>query len=93
MTSVVVGVDVGGTTTAAGAVTGRGEVLIEERAPTHGDGPGTAGRTIVGLIESILDRAADLGLRPSAIGVGFPVSSLMSSASSRIVVSTPLARL
>lgn len=72
MTSVVVGVDVGGTTTAAGAVTGRGEVLIEERAPTHGDGPGTAGRTIVGLIESILGRAADLGLRPSAIGVGLP---------------------
>lgn len=72
MTAVVVGVDVGGTTTGAGAVTERGEVLIEERAPTHGAGPATAGRTIVSLIGSILDRSRGLGLRPSAIGVGLP---------------------
>src|SRR6266850_572798 len=32
---VVLGVDVGGTTTAAGAVTETGEVLIEDRRPTH----------------------------------------------------------
>jgi glucokinase len=72
MTSVVVGVDVGGTTTSAGAVTERGEVLIHAHAPTHGGGPATAGRTIVTLIESVLDRAARRGLRPAGIGVGLP---------------------
>ncbi|HEY7363695.1 MAG TPA: ROK family protein [Methylomirabilota bacterium] len=72
MTSVVVGVDVGGTTTAAGAVTGEGEVLIDEQAPTHGGGPRTAGQTIVELVQSVLDRAATRGLRVNGIGVGVP---------------------
>ncbi len=72
MTPVVVGVDVGGTTTAAGVVTAEGEVLIADHAPTHGGGPATAGRTIVALVQSVLDRAATRGLRPSGIGVGVP---------------------
>lgn len=40
MPSVVLGVDVGGTTTAAGAVTAQGEVIVEESVPTHRYGPG-----------------------------------------------------
>jgi glucokinase len=72
MTSVVVGVDVGGTTTAAGVVTAEGEVLIDERAPTHAGGPGTAGRTIAALLETVLRRAAERGLSPLGIGVGVP---------------------
>ena len=46
----ILGVDVGGTTTAVGAVTEDGHVLFDERASTHGAGPGTAGRTIIALI-------------------------------------------
>jgi glucokinase len=72
VTPVVVGVDVGGTTTAAGLVTAEGEVLVADHAPTHGGGPGTAGRTIVALVKSVIDRAATRGLRPSGIGVGVP---------------------
>jgi len=72
MTSVVVGVDVGGTTTAAGVVTAQGEVLLDEHAPTHGGGPGTAGRTIVTLVEKVLGQAAARGLNASGIGVGVP---------------------
>jgi predicted NBD/HSP70 family sugar kinase len=72
MTSAVVGVDVGGTTTAAGLVTVEGEVLIDEHAATHGGGPGTSGRTIITLVQSVLDRAATRGLRATGIGVGVP---------------------
>ncbi len=72
MMSVVVGVDVGGTTTAAGVVTSQGEVLIDEHAPTHGGGPGTSGRTIVTLVQSVLESAATRGLLVSGIGVGVP---------------------
>jgi glucokinase len=72
VTDVVLGVDVGGTTTAAGAVTADGAVLFEEAAATHRAGPGTAGRTIVKLIESVRTRAAREGVRPSGIGVGVP---------------------
>ncbi len=72
MTSVVVGVDVGGTTTAAGVVTAQGEVLIDEHASTHAAGPGTSGPTIVTLVQTVLDRATTRGLRVSGIGVGVP---------------------
>jgi glucokinase len=67
-----VGVDVGGTATAGGIVTPAGEVLIDEITPTHRTGPGTAGRTIVELIETLLGRAAAAGLRVTGIGVGVP---------------------
>ena len=52
MTTITLGVDVGGTTTAVGAVTGEGAVLFDEHAPTHDGGPASAERTIVGLIDS-----------------------------------------
>jgi predicted NBD/HSP70 family sugar kinase len=40
----LLGVDVGGTTMAAGVVTRQGEVVLEERVPTYRDGPGTRSR-------------------------------------------------
>lgn len=70
MTRVVLGVDVGGTTTAAGIVTTAGEVLFEEQAPTRQ--AGTAGGTIVELIDSVRRRAAAEGLALDGIGVGVP---------------------
>jgi glucokinase len=72
VTPVVVGVDVGGTTTAAGVVTAEGEVLIADHSPTHGHGPAGAWPTILTLVQSILDRAASRDLRPTGIGVGVP---------------------
>ncbi len=72
MNEVVLAVDVGGTTIAAGVVGGDGEVLVEEHVPTHGAGPGSAPRTIERLIESQQREAARRGLTPSGIGVGVP---------------------
>jgi glucokinase len=82
MSGVVLGVDVGGTTTAAGVVTPEGEVLIDTCAPTHRGGPGTAGRTIGELIEDILRRAAADKLTVKGIGVGVP--GIVDPASGRI---------
>lgn len=72
MPSVVLGVDVGGTTTAAGLVTATGEVLIEAQAPTHGAGPGRALETIAGLIDVMRAGARARGLALEGIGVGLP---------------------
>jgi len=70
--AVVVGVDVGGTTTAAGIVSAGGEVLAAARAPTHRDGPGTAVGTIERLAAAMLDEAARRQLRVAGVGVGVP---------------------
>lgn len=69
---VIVAVDVGGTTIAAGLVTPAGEVLDEEQAPTHRFGVATAGRTLFALIESVATRAGRRGLDIAGIGVGVP---------------------
>lgn len=69
---VIVGVDVGGTTIAAGLVTPAGDVLDEEQAPTHRCGPATAGRTLFALVESVAARAGRRGLDIAGIGVGVP---------------------
>jgi predicted NBD/HSP70 family sugar kinase len=67
----LVGVDVGGTTTAAGAVAADGEVVLEERIPTHRDGSGT-----VAIVEELIERvragARSLGHEVRGIGVGVP---------------------
>jgi glucokinase len=68
----LLGVDVGGTTTAAGAVTDAGEVLFETRAPTHRDGPGTAVRTILALIDEVRRAVAARGETLAGIGLGVP---------------------
>jgi len=79
---VVLGVDVGGTTTAAGAVTDSGEVLIEARRPTHDAGRGTAVQTIIDLIIAVRSEAERRGRRVTGIGVGVP--ALVNTASGRI---------
>src|SRR2546425_9175213 len=70
--ALLLGVDVGGTTTAAGVVTRDGEVLIEQRASTHRDGKGPALPTIVGLIAAVRAEAEGRGRALAAIGVGVP---------------------
>jgi glucokinase len=72
MSSAVLGVDVGGTTTGAGLVTAAGEVLLEAQAPTHGAGPGRALETIVGLIEAMRAGARARGVSVDGIGLGLP---------------------
>jgi glucokinase len=69
---VVLAVDVGGTTIAAGAVTPSGEVLLEERVPTHRDGPGRAIETMMSLLEAVRAGAERLGHPISGIGAGVP---------------------
>lgn len=69
---VAVGVDVGGTTIAAGIVTSAGEVLADVRAPTHRDGPGTALATVEALARTMLEAAARRGLEVVGVGVGVP---------------------
>jgi len=64
----IVGVDVGGTTMAAGVVTHDGEVILDARVPTqtvHGD----ALETIAGMIAGVREQVQ----RPiAAVGVGVP---------------------
>jgi glucokinase len=72
MAGVALGVDVGGTTTAAGLVTRTGQVLLETQASTHGAGPGRALETIIGLIESLRAEASGRGIAIDGIGVGVP---------------------
>jgi predicted NBD/HSP70 family sugar kinase len=68
--TVVVAVDVGGTTTAAALVSDAGEVRYEQQSPTYAGGPGTARQTIETLIEAVRRNAR--GLTPVAVGVGVP---------------------
>jgi glucokinase len=68
----ILGVDVGGTTIAAGAVTQAGEVVLEERIPTHRDGSGQAMSAITSLIATLLECADRLGNSITGIGVGVP---------------------
>src|SRR5437762_6821397 len=70
--ALLLGVDVGGTTTAAGAVTREGEVLVEQRVLTHRDGEGHALTTIIELVASVLGHAERSGHAVAAIGVGVP---------------------
>lgn len=69
---IALAVDVGGTTIAAGAVTAGGQVLVEEQAPTHGGGRGTAFETMVELIERVKRGTEALGHAITGIGVGVP---------------------
>ena len=68
MPPVVLAVDVGGTTIAAGGVTMDGEVLLEERVPTHRDGPGRAVECLMSLLETVRDGAEGLGHEVAGIG-------------------------
>jgi glucokinase len=68
----IIGVDVGGTTTAAALVAVDGTVLFEAGAPTHHRGRGTAGETIAELIEAARKEAERRGLDVLGIGIGVP---------------------
>jgi glucokinase len=70
--ALIIGVDVGGTTTAAGAVTRAGEVVVEESAPTHRHGDGRALEAIAGLIATVRERAERLGHAIAGLGLGIP---------------------
>ena len=70
-TRCVIGVDLGGTKTAAGIVDAAGTLHAAYSRPT----PATAGAaailaTAVGLIASLLAQARDAGLEPVAVGIG-----------------------
>lgn len=69
---VLIGVDVGGSTIAAGLVTEEGEVLATEASPTHAGGPGTALPTLARLVDDLLEGGEQRGLSPTAVGVGLP---------------------
>jgi glucokinase len=68
----VLGVDVGGTTTAAGLVNPRGRVLAHVQEPT----PGGRGGSTMGVLLDAIDRlgreAARIGVRVAGVGVGVP---------------------
>jgi len=68
----LIAIDVGGTTTAGGAVTSTGEVVLEERIPTRRDGPGRAVGVMEELIEHVRTAATRLGHPLTGIGVGVP---------------------
>lgn len=72
MADVVLGVDVGGTTTAAGLVAADGAVVAETSAPTHRGGQWSALDTIGELVEQMLERGRREGRRVSGIGLGVP---------------------
>ena len=70
----VIGVDVGGTTTAAGLVGAAGAVLVSVQEPTHGRGPGRTLDAVIDLVERLRGEAARRSLRVLGIGVGVPGS-------------------
>ena len=72
MSGVTIGVDVGGTTVAAGLVTADGQVLEHVQAPTHARGPGSALETIMEVVDRLRDRARARGAAVSGVGVGIP---------------------
>jgi glucokinase len=69
---VVIGVDVGGTTVAAGLVAADGRVLEHQQAPTHARGPGTALDTIGELLERLCEQARARGVTVTGVGIGVP---------------------
>jgi glucokinase len=68
----VIGVDLGGTTLAAGLVAADGRVLSHLREPTHGRGPATALATLLALVDRLIGSAREQGLELAGIGIGVP---------------------
>ncbi|GAA2868585.1 ROK family protein [Paenarthrobacter ilicis] len=81
----VIGVDLGGTKTAAGVVAPSGEVLMSETIPTlNRDGGEAILDATAALITGLVERAADAGMSVSGVGIG---SAGVIDASSGTVVS------
>jgi len=70
--SILIGVDVGGTTIAAGGVTSEGEVLHDENILTHDAAAVGTLVTVERLIAAVIAALASRGLTVSGIGVGAP---------------------
>jgi len=70
--ALIVGVDVGGTTTAAGVVGRDGDVIVDASAPTRGSAAGDPLVTIVALIGKVRDEVGRRASSISAVGVGVP---------------------
>src|SRR6266404_4813808 len=68
---VIVGVDVGGTTTAAGLVNRDGDVIVDASAPTRA-GECDPLETVVSLIAEVTARAGRAAGAIAAVGVGVP---------------------
>jgi glucokinase len=71
-TSVILGVDVGGTTISGGLVTPSGEILKGIDVATHREGPGTALDTLEDMIAQLLANAHERALTIEGIGIGLP---------------------
>lgn len=66
-----IGVDLGGTKTAAGVVSGDGEVLFSETIPTlNREGSAAILDATAGLVAGLRDKAADAGIAVGRVGVG-----------------------
>jgi glucokinase len=72
MPGLAIGVDVGGTTMAAGLVTAEGEVLGHFREPTHKLGPRTALVTLLDLLRQLQETARRHEVGLAGIGIGVP---------------------
>ncbi len=67
----VIGVDIGGTKTAAGIVDAAGTVhAADSRSTPAAEGSAAILATAAALVESLLARARTLGLQPVAVGIG-----------------------
>lgn len=72
MGDIVIGADVGGSTTAAGLVSVDGAVLSHLEEPTHRGGPGTALSTLLDLLERLRATARSRAIEVTGIGIGVP---------------------
>jgi glucokinase len=70
--SVLLGVDVGGTTMSGGLVTPSGDILKAIDIATHREGPGTAVDTLQAMIAQLLAEAHARALTIEGIGIGLP---------------------
>ncbi|XAS74600.1 ROK family protein [Micrococcaceae bacterium Sec5.1] len=83
----VIGVDLGGTKTAAGVVSGFGEVLFSETIPTLNRAGGEAILdATAALIAGLVERAADAGISVSGVGIGS--AGVINAASGAVVSAT-----
>jgi glucokinase len=69
---VLLGIDVGGTTTSAGLVTSQGRVVAGRSCPTHGPGGGDAVPRLLALATEVAGLARPRGYRVTGVGAGVP---------------------